>query len=69
MTRRPSRRAYGITVTRAAMQKAAIRHARLTLLAAAHAALNARDDTARADARTAMADCHAALDDLRGVTE
>ena len=62
-----TRRAAGAT-TRIAMEKGALRHARLTLLAAAHAALNERDLVTRADARTAMADCHAALDDLRGIT-
>lgn len=63
-----SRRAAGVR-TRAAMEKSALRHARLTLLAAARAATDTRDPIIRADARTTIADCHAALDDLRGTVK
>lgn len=59
-----SRRAAGLR-TRAAMEKDAIRHTRLTLLDAAHHAHVDADPIARADARTTMADCHAALADMR----
>lgn len=60
-----SRRAVGLR-TRASMQKDALRHTRLTLLGAAHTAHTAADPITRADARTSMADCHAALADMRG---
>lgn len=60
-----SRRAAGLR-TRASMEKEAMRHTRLTLLDAAHTAQTSTDPIARADARTSMADCHAALVDMRG---
>jgi hypothetical protein len=66
-TTKTTRREAGLR-TRMAMEKSAMRHARLTLLAAARAATDSPDPIAAADARTTIADCHAALDDLRGIT-
>lgn len=61
-----SRRAAGLTTQHAA-NKAATRHARLTLLTAAHT-VRTTTGVERADARTTMCDARAALDAIRGTS-